>query len=83
LAVQSIAIAGQTRQVKKIMTYKTAWMQKYYYNSIEGLKYYLYQKRAQEEARQRQALAVRAATARSARPNYSYSNPQSGACVIS
>jgi hypothetical protein len=83
LAVQSIAIAGQTRQVKKIMTYKTAWMQKYYYNSIEGLKYYFYQKRAQEEARRRQALAARAATARSARPNYSYSNAQSGACVIS
>ncbi|CAF1496195.1 unnamed protein product, partial [Didymodactylos carnosus] len=30
LAVQSIVIAGRTRQVNKIMTYKPIWMKNYY-----------------------------------------------------
>jgi hypothetical protein len=30
LAVSSIVIAGQTRQVKQIMTYKMSWMKSYY-----------------------------------------------------
>ncbi|CAF1211820.1 unnamed protein product [Didymodactylos carnosus] len=34
LAVQSIVIAGRTREVNKIMTYKRSWMQKYYYEPM-------------------------------------------------
>jgi hypothetical protein len=75
LAVQSIVVAGQTRHVKKIMTYKMSWIQYNYVEPIKGLAYYFEQ--------QRQAAAARAASARSARPMYTYSNPNSDACVIS
>jgi hypothetical protein len=37
LAVQSIFIAGQTRQVKKIMTYKKSWMQYNYFAPMKRL----------------------------------------------
>ncbi|CAF1357537.1 unnamed protein product [Rotaria sordida] len=37
LAVQSIVIAGRRRQVKQIMTYKMAWMQKNYFNPVQRL----------------------------------------------
>ena len=83
LAVQSVLVAGQTRQVKQIMTYKMSWMEKNYYGPRQRLSAYFQQQKAQEEARRRQALAARAATARSTRPTYSYYNPQSEACVIS
>ena len=84
LAVQSILVAGQTRQVKKIMTYKMSWITNCYYGPMQRLKsFFEQQQRAQEEAKRRQALAARAATARASRPNYSYSDPQSEACVIS
>jgi hypothetical protein len=71
LAVQSIVVAGQTRHVKKIMTYRMSWMQKNYYEPIQRFEYYLEQQRQQ------------AAAARAAQLTYIYSNPASEACVIS
>ena len=41
LAVQSVLIAGQTRRVKQIMTYKMSWMKKNYYEPIERLGFRL------------------------------------------
>ncbi|CAF2394748.1 unnamed protein product [Rotaria sp. Silwood2] len=35
--VQSIVIAGQSRQVKKIMAYKQVWMRAYYYEPMQRL----------------------------------------------
>ena len=75
VAVQSIFIAGQTRHVKKIMTYKMCWMQRYYVEPVKGLAQYF--------QRQKEQAAARAATTRSARQNYMNSNPKSDACVIS
>jgi hypothetical protein len=37
--VQSIAIAGRTRQVKRIMAYKSIWMQNNYYQPMQRLAY--------------------------------------------
>ena len=37
MAVESIIIAGQKRQVNKIMTYKTQWIQKYYTDPMRRL----------------------------------------------
>jgi hypothetical protein len=39
MAVYSILIAGQRREVKKIMTYKQSWMQSNYYEPMERLEY--------------------------------------------
>lgn len=75
LAVQSILVAGQTRHVKQIMTYKMSWMMNNYFGPMQRMKSAFEQ--------QQRAQAARAATARASRPNYSYSNPQSDACVIS
>lgn len=74
LAVQSIFIAGQTRHVKKIMTYKMSWIQAYYAEPVKNLAAYFNQQR------QRQIAAARA---RSARLTYSYQNAPSDSCVIS
>lgn len=79
LAVQSILVAGQSRQVKKIMTYKMSWMMNYYYSPMQRMK----SRFEQQQQQQQRAQAARAATARASRSNYSYSNPQSEACVIS
>jgi hypothetical protein len=37
LATESIIIAGQVRQVNKIMTYKMAWMKTYYFDPMQRL----------------------------------------------
>jgi len=37
LAAESIVIAGQTREVNKIMTYKMQWLEKYYLIPMQGL----------------------------------------------
>ena len=83
LAVQSILVAGQTRQVKKIMTYTMFWIQNNYVNPVKRLAAQFEAQRQQQLAQQRQAAMVRAMTARSARPTYTYQNPTSDACVIS
>ncbi|CAF1458566.1 unnamed protein product [Adineta ricciae] len=75
LAVQSIIVAGQTRQVKKIMTYRMSWMRANYVEPVKGLAAYFEQ--------QNRAAAARALSARSARSSYNHSNPSSDACVIS
>jgi hypothetical protein len=36
-AAESIIIAGRTREVNKIMTYKMAWMRTYYVDPMQGL----------------------------------------------
>lgn len=69
VAVQSILIAGQTRQVKKIMTYKMSWMQNNYFEPMKRLAPYL------------SPQAQRPVTAR--QPTYAYITPTSDACVIS
>ena len=50
LAAHAIVIAGQTRQVKKIMAYKQSWMQYYYYEPMERLEYEINQIRRQQVA---------------------------------
>ena len=69
LAVQSILIAGQTRQVKKIMTYRMSWIQNNYLDPMKRLAPYL------------SPQAQRPATAR--RPTTAYVVQNSDACVIS
>ena len=71
LAVQSIIIGGQTRQVKKIMTYKMSWIQSNYLDPMKRLAPHL------------SPQAQRPSTASAARPNYTPSNTTSNACVIS
>ena len=50
LTANSITIAGQTRQVKKIMAYKQAWMQSFYYGPMQRLEYEYNQLRRQQIA---------------------------------
>lgn len=69
LAVQSILIAGQTRRVKKIMTYKMTWIQSFFLEPIKRLAPYL------------SPQAQRPVTAR--RPTTAYVVQNSDACVIS
>ncbi|CAF1057054.1 unnamed protein product [Rotaria sordida] len=57
MAVNAIVIAGQRRQVKRIMTYKRSWMQANYYGPMQRLTYqYNLQRRRQavEEALRQQ-----------------------------
>ncbi|CAF1043978.1 unnamed protein product [Rotaria sp. Silwood1] len=68
LAVQSIVVAGQTRHVKKIMTYKMSWIQNNYVEPVKRLAYYFNQQRERQ---------IAAARARSARVAYTYQNSPS------
>jgi hypothetical protein len=77
LAVQSIVVAGRTRQVKQIMTYKKTCIQYYYTDPVKRLTHFFNQQRQAAAAR------ARAVTARSARPTYVYPKPTSDVCVIS
>jgi hypothetical protein len=52
VAAHSIIIAGQRRQVKKIMAYKQSWMQYYYYEPMRRLEYAFNQQRRQQIAEQ-------------------------------
>ncbi len=52
MAVYSILIAGQRREVKKIMTYKQSWMQSNYYEPIQRLEYAFNQQRRRQLAEQ-------------------------------
>jgi len=52
LAANSVVVAGRTRQVKRIMTYKQSWMQYYYYEPMERLEYQIDQQRRQQIAQQ-------------------------------
>ncbi|CAF1277076.1 unnamed protein product [Rotaria magnacalcarata] len=74
LAVQSIVIAGQTRHVKKIMTYRMSWIQSNYIEPVKRLASYFNQQRERQLA---------AARVRSARAAYTYQNDPSNICVIS
>jgi hypothetical protein len=52
VAAHSIIIAGQRRQVKKIMAYKQSWMQYCYYEPMRRLEYAFNQQRRQQIAEQ-------------------------------
>ncbi|CAF1383249.1 unnamed protein product [Adineta steineri] len=52
MTVSSILIAGQRRNVKKIMTYKQSWMQNNYYEPMQYLEYEYNLQRRQQAAEQ-------------------------------
>jgi hypothetical protein len=57
LVVQSIVIGGQQRQVKKIMAYKSAWLQNFYYAPMRALVYRFSPQGQREEAMRRQMIS--------------------------
>jgi hypothetical protein len=64
MAVHSIIIAGQRRDVKKIMTYKQSWMQYFYHGPMQRLAYELELQRRRQLAGQilRQQIQSEACT---------------------
>jgi hypothetical protein len=58
LAVQSIAIAGRTYRVNKIMTYKMSWMQYYYLNPMKNLAQRLNNQSQQSTSNSRSSTCV-------------------------
>jgi hypothetical protein len=57
LVVQSIVIGGRQRQVKKIMAYENAWMQKFYYQPMRQLAYRFSPQGQRQEAARRAAVS--------------------------
>jgi hypothetical protein len=57
LVVRSIVIGGQQRQVKKIMAYKSAWMQNFYYAPMRALAYRFSPQGQREEAMRREMIS--------------------------
>jgi len=57
LVVQSIVIGGRSRQVKKIMAYKSGWMQRNYYQPMQALAYRFSPQGQREEAVRREVMS--------------------------
>ncbi len=57
LVVQSIVIGGRSRQVKKIMAYKSGWMQRNYYQPMQAIAYRFTPQGQREEAMRRAAIS--------------------------
>ena len=57
LVVQSIVIGGRQRQVKKIMAYKSGWMQRNYYQPMRQLAYRFSPQGQRQEAARRAAVS--------------------------
>ncbi len=57
LVVQSIVIGGRSRQVKKIMAYKSGWMQRNYYQPMKALAYRFSPQGQREESMRREVMS--------------------------
>lgn len=57
IAVQSVFIAGQTRSVKKIMTFKRSWLQRNYFEPMRNLAYRFSPQGQREEAMRRAIMS--------------------------
>ncbi|CAF2941982.1 unnamed protein product [Rotaria sp. Silwood2] len=57
LVVQSVFIGGQQRHVKKIMAYKQAWMQNFYYEPMRNLAFRFSPQGQRQEAARRAMIS--------------------------